>query len=46
MLPSDDNAAALSPLTRAANLASYREGEVAWKAVQKSAAINAFFEGQ
>src|ERR1700677_2103366 len=44
MIPlSDHNAAALSPLTYAASLASYREGEVAWKTVRRSATTNAFF---
>lgn len=40
----DHNAAALSPLTYAASLASYREDEVAWKTVRRSAATNAFLE--
>jgi hypothetical protein len=44
MPPSDRNAAALSPLTCAVSLASYREDEVAWKTVRKSAATNPFFE--
>ena len=45
MIPlSDHNAAALSPLTYAASLASYREDEAAWETAQKSAATNPFFE--
>jgi hypothetical protein len=44
MSPSDQDAAALSQITCAASLASYREGEVAWKTVRKSVAANAFFE--
>jgi hypothetical protein len=44
MLPSDHNVAALSPLTYAANLASYQEDEVAWKTARMSAARNVFFE--
>jgi hypothetical protein len=42
--PSDYIPAALSPLTCAVSPASYREDEVAWKTVQKSAATNPFFE--
>jgi hypothetical protein len=38
MPPSDHNAAVLSPLTCAANLASFQEDEVAWKTARKSVA--------